>query len=58
MQVLHNSDVLIYNPKEVFALCIKEHGDYLQEYMYMHSDNEHVHYFKNIITRKYITVNV
>lgn len=58
MKVIHKSNVIIYEPKEVFAKCIKKYGDSLKEYMYMHSDNENTHHFKNIITREYIMVSI
>ena len=41
----------------IFNECISEHGDWLKDYMYMHTD-ENGHHFKNIISRKYVTVKV
>lgn len=58
MKVLHQSNVTIYEPQAVFELCIAKEGEHLKEYMYMHSDNENVHYFKHIITRKYVKVEL
>jgi len=46
----------IASPQEVFEKCIQEHGDWLKEYMYMYTDDEGVHQFKNIITRRYVGV--
>ena len=46
----------IFDSKEVFAQCIAEHGEFLKDYMYMDSVNAYTHNFKNIISRKYITI--
>lgn len=48
--------MIIFEPKEVFAACIEEHGDWLKDYMYMYSEDSNTHAFKNSITRKYVTV--
>jgi len=44
--------------QEVFKQCIAEHGEWLKEYMYMYTDDEGTHHFKNIISRKYVAVKV
>lgn len=44
--------------QEIFKKCIEEHGDWLKGYMYMHTDSAGVHHFKNIISRRYVSVNV
>ena len=41
---------------EVFNKCIAEHGDWLKDYMYMYTDDNGTHHFKNIITRRYVGV--
>lgn len=57
MKVLSTvGDNFIFDPKEVFAACIAEHGEYLKEYMYMDSADGYTHHFKHPISRKYITV--
>lgn len=57
MKVLSQSgDRFIFDPNEVFMACLAEHGEFLKEYMYMDSVNEYTHNFKNIYSRKYITV--
>lgn len=48
----------ISNSIEIFNKCIAEHGDWLKDYMYMHTDNDNIHWFKNIISRKYVGVVV
>lgn len=61
MTILHSTSDNsrhIYEPSQVFKACIAEHGEYLKEYMYMDSTNEYTHHFKNIISRKYITVTL
>lgn len=41
---------------EVFNKCVAEHGDWLKDYMYMYTDSEGIHHFKNIISRRYVAV--
>lgn len=48
----------IANAIEVFNKCVAEHGDWLAGYMYMYTDDEGAHHFKNIISRKYVAVRV
>mgnify|MGYP000885611226 FL=1 len=48
----------ISNSIEIFNKCIAEHGDWLKDYMYMHTDNDNIHWFKNIISRKYVGVKI
>lgn len=40
----------------IFRRCIAEHGDWLKGYMYMYSEDEGTHVFKNIVSRRYVTV--
>lgn len=48
----------IANAIKVFNLCVAEHGEWLKDYMYMYTDSEGVHHFKNIISRQYVAVRV
>lgn len=54
MEILHKDEqATIYQPKQVFELCINQGHDWVRGKMYMHSDDELTHYFKDIITREY-----
>lgn len=47
---------LLGDANKIFNDCIAEHGDWLKDYMYMHTDNEGLHWFKNIISRRYVAI--
>jgi hypothetical protein len=47
---------ILCKPSEVFQACAAEHGIDLTNYMYMDSLDATTHNFKNITSRKYITV--
>ena len=42
--------------QEIFKECIAEHGEWLKGYMYMYTDGDNTHWFKNIISSKYVGV--
>ena len=55
---LGNKYIAQVQAQEIFKDCIKEHGDWLKGYMYMHTDQEGTHWFKSIISRRYVGVKV
>ena len=59
MTILYSDkEVKIYEPSEVFELCINRGHVWVKDQMYMHSEDEHTHFFKDKITRKYTKVSL
>ena len=41
---------------KIFEYAIEEHGNWIKDYMFMYTE-DNKHYFKNIITRRYVAIN-
>jgi len=55
---LGNQYIAQVQAQKIFKECIAEHGEWLKGYMYMYTDQDGTHHFKNIISRKYVSVKV